>query len=100
MTTDTLIERLRALARAEHDDLSIGDEAADEIERLRGADAMPLCFPWCVVDPNGKVEISSNWVTEDDAWRIRLGWPTRGEVREAKLNGWRCIRVAITPYRL
>jgi hypothetical protein len=35
MTTDTLIERLRALARAEHDDLSIGDEAADEIERLR-----------------------------------------------------------------
>ena len=34
MTTDTLIERLRALARAEHDDLSIGDEAADEIERL------------------------------------------------------------------
>lgn len=27
-------ERLRALSRCEHDDLSIGDEAADEIDRL------------------------------------------------------------------
>lgn len=30
-----IAEGLRALARAEHDDLSIGHEAADEIERLR-----------------------------------------------------------------
>jgi len=30
-----LPQRLRALARHEHDDLSIGDEAADEIERLQ-----------------------------------------------------------------
>lgn len=30
-----LISRLRALSRHEHDDLTIGDEAADEIERLR-----------------------------------------------------------------
>jgi len=29
-----LIERLRALVRSEHSDFSIGDEAADEIERL------------------------------------------------------------------
>jgi hypothetical protein len=29
-----LNSRLRALARAEHDDLSIGDEAADRIEEL------------------------------------------------------------------
>ena len=32
-----LISRLRALSRHEHDDLTIGDEAADEIERLRAA---------------------------------------------------------------
>lgn len=39
-----LTERLRLLAQAEHDDLSVGDEAADhiealeaEIQRLRGA---------------------------------------------------------------
>jgi hypothetical protein len=29
-----LIDRLRALSRHEHDDLTIGDEAADETERL------------------------------------------------------------------
>lgn len=32
-----LVTRLRALSRAEHDDLSVGAEAADEIERLRAA---------------------------------------------------------------
>ena len=30
-----LITRLRQLARAEHDDLSVADDAADEIESLR-----------------------------------------------------------------
>lgn len=30
-----LVARLRALARCEHSDFSIGDEAADEIESLR-----------------------------------------------------------------
>lgn len=33
--TDDLLQRLRSLSRCEHSDLSIGDEAADEIERLR-----------------------------------------------------------------
>lgn len=32
--TPNLVEQLRALARAEHDDLSIADEAADRIEEL------------------------------------------------------------------
>ena len=39
---DDLIARLRALSRHEHDDLSIGDEAADEIERLRIISSMPV----------------------------------------------------------
>lgn len=30
-----IVERLRSLARHDHDDLSIGTEAADDIERLR-----------------------------------------------------------------
>ena len=30
----SLTQRLRSLARAEHDDLTVGDEAADEIDRL------------------------------------------------------------------
>jgi hypothetical protein len=32
---DDIVEILRALARHEHDDLSIGEQAADYIERLR-----------------------------------------------------------------
>jgi hypothetical protein len=32
--TNSLVDRLRAMARAEHDDLSIGAEAADRIEEL------------------------------------------------------------------
>jgi len=36
MTNDDIVERLRALSRCEHSDLSIGDEAAAEIVRLRG----------------------------------------------------------------
>jgi hypothetical protein len=32
-----LTKRLRALSRHEHDDLSIGEEAADEIERLQSS---------------------------------------------------------------
>lgn len=35
--SDDLLTRLRNLAQAKHDDLSIGDEAAAEIERLRDA---------------------------------------------------------------
>jgi cell division protein FtsB len=37
--TDDLIRRLRDLVVAVHDDLSVGDEAADEIERLRAENA-------------------------------------------------------------
>jgi predicted RNA-binding Zn-ribbon protein involved in translation (DUF1610 family) len=54
---DDLISRLRSMARAEHDDLSIGDEAADciaklraEVERLRGAliETLPhICSALC-----------------------------------------------------
>lgn len=36
MTPD-LIDRLRALSRHEHSDLTIGDEAADIIERIKSA---------------------------------------------------------------
>ena len=32
-----IVKRLLALASAEHDDLAVADEAADEIERLREA---------------------------------------------------------------
>ena len=33
--TDDLVHKLRALSNCQHDDLSVAEEAADEIERLR-----------------------------------------------------------------
>lgn len=45
---DSLVTQLRALARAEHDDLTIGDEAADQIEAtaawLIGGCECPCCL--------------------------------------------------------
>lgn len=35
MRTADIIASLRSMARAEHNDLGVADEAADEIERLR-----------------------------------------------------------------
>jgi phosphoglycerate dehydrogenase-like enzyme len=36
---DSLVQRLRALSRVEHDDFTIGEEAADELERLQRENA-------------------------------------------------------------
>jgi regulator of replication initiation timing len=41
-----LISRLRALSRHEHDDLTIGDEAVDEIKRLRVDHAAAMAAMW------------------------------------------------------
>lgn len=35
--------------------------------------------------------------TEADAWRVALGWPTRGEVRQAQQNGAQAHRCYIIP---
>jgi len=45
-----LIERLRSMARFEHDDHSIGSEAADEIERLLDQRDSMLAAAQAVVD--------------------------------------------------
>jgi hypothetical protein len=51
---------------------------------------------WAIIRPNGTIDVSSHWETEDDAWRIILGWPTRGEVRERKEQGWKAREVTVT----
>ena len=50
-----IVKRLLALARAEHDDLAIADEAADEIERLR--EALKGAQVW------REIEIAPHWGT-------------------------------------
>ena len=75
---DDLIERLRALSRHEHDDLSIGDEAAGEIERLRDVlniitgtvgEAIERAGLEPIDDPGEAIEIITN---ERDALRARI----------------------------
>jgi len=49
---DDLIERLRSMSRYEHDDLSIGDEAADAIERLRSENKIMRVYFACPKYPS------------------------------------------------
>lgn len=42
------VTRLRALAKQQHDDLSVADEAADEIERLRATIRLLESYMGCV----------------------------------------------------
>jgi hypothetical protein len=65
------MSRLRALARHEHDDASIGDEAADEIERLRLAaenDAKRLAWhDETLAERDEKIDILRQQVTQRGA---------------------------------
>ena len=91
--SDVVDEILRL--RRDNLDARLAPGAEHEMKDDTNGAGPAIASAWCVVDPYGKVEISSDWKTESDAWRIRLGWPTRGEVQAAKADGWKCIRVSI-----
>ena len=43
---------------------------------------------WAVVLPTGNVVVQIGaHITEQVAWRVALGWPSAGEVRDAKARG-------------
>jgi len=42
---------------------------------------------WAVVFPDGRIVTGSDLETEDDAWRIALGWPAPDDILAAKHNG-------------
>lgn len=65
-----IVEQLRALARAEHDDLSVADEAADAIERLQ-AELAELAKPVFLACP---IDSPAN---EAEAWRAILDERTK-----------------------
>ena len=47
-----------------------------------------------IVGPQGLAYVGLH-EDEADAWRIFLGWPTRGEVRCAQAQGWYCERAEL-----
>ena len=50
---------------------------------------------YVIVSPEGLVYVGLH-KEEADAWRIFLGWPTVGEVREKIAQGWYCAKATIT----
>ncbi len=42
---------------------------------------------WAVVFPDGRIVTGSDIQSEDDAWRIALGWPGSEEIQDAKWRG-------------
>lgn len=52
-------------------------------------------LPWVIVGPKG-VEYIGLHKSEDEAWRVFLGWPTKGEVRWKKEKGYYAAQATVT----
>ncbi len=48
-----------------------------------------------IVSPQGMEYIGMH-ESPDDAWRIHLGWPTAGEVKQRMRDGWYCAEALVT----
>jgi hypothetical protein len=48
-----------------------------------------------IVSPHG-LEYIGLHESSDDAWRIFLGWPTAGEVKQRIRDGWYCVEASVT----
>ena len=52
---------------------------------------------WCYFGADGRTCADSSFRDRDEAWRVMLGWPTVGEVRNAQARGDRVAQVEILP---
>jgi len=52
--------------------------------------------PYAVVTTTGEIEYIGMHTSEDDCWCVFLGWPTVGEVGDAKARGLSCAPVIVT----
>lgn len=50
---------------------------------------------WAILFPDNHILVDSNFVTEEMAWRVALGWPDNYEIERAKKNGHRAMRLKI-----
>jgi hypothetical protein len=48
-----------------------------------------------IVSPQG-LEYIGMHESPDDAWRIHLGWPTAGEVKQRMREGWYCAEAEVS----
>lgn len=52
---------------------------------------------WAFRRPDGSILADSSFTSEADAWCIGLGWPSDGEIEEAKARGFRVMMVSVLP---
>ena len=50
---------------------------------------------WVIVGPGGVAYVGLH-SDESDAWRVALGWPTVGEVKQKKAEGWYAAPAILT----
>lgn len=48
------------------------------------------------INTNGVMHIDTSFVTEEEVWRIFLGWPSKEEIEQAKRLGAKVVEVEIT----
>jgi hypothetical protein len=53
---------------------------------------------WAVVFPDGHIVTGSDLNTEDDAWRIALGWPGPEEIEDAIKRGAFAVKARLRYY--
>ena len=53
---------------------------------------------WAVLFSDGRIVTGSDMETEDDAWRIALGWPGPEEIEDAKLRGAFAVKARLRYY--
>lgn len=51
---------------------------------------------WAVVFPDGRIVTGSDLETEEDAWRVALGWPTPAEIFHAKETGVIAVKAKLS----
>ena len=47
------------------------------------------------VFPNGRICIDDELKTEEEMWRVYLGWPDPQEIEHAKIAGYKIVEVEI-----
>lgn len=50
--------------------------------------------PWVVVCPQGVFHCGLH-ATEEEAWRVSLGWPDDAEIKKRKAEGWYAVRAQL-----
>lgn len=52
---------------------------------------------WAVEKPDGAIIAETDFKTEERAWEVCLGWPSKEDIDYAKRHGYKAYRVTLVP---